>query len=158
MSAPASAMRTTDPYTRLLVVTFISFLTIYALMYAMVDRSENVYRSFNQVFMTGLLVAPIVLIELALMWDMFPDRRRNVVITVVAFVATVFCWVGIREQLGVRDRQLIRSMIPSHAAAILMCEEAQLKNPELQRLCNEVVESHKAQIEQMKALLEEPAS
>ncbi|MFZ2234941.1 MAG: DUF305 domain-containing protein, partial [Dokdonella sp.] len=60
--------------------------------------------------------------------------------------------------LGVRDRQLIRSMIPSHAAAILMCEEAQLKNPELQRLCNEVVESHKAQIEQMKALLEEPAS
>ena len=156
MSTPASVMRTSDPYTRLLVVVFISFLTIYALMYAMVDRWDHVYRNFNQVFMSGLLVAPIVLIELAVMSDMYPDRRRNFIIAVIAVVVALLCWFGIREQAGVGDPQLIRSLIPNHAAAILLCNEAQLKDTELQRLCSEIVASHGVEIEQMKALLKKP--
>jgi hypothetical protein len=55
------------PYRRLALMVFLSFLAMYALMYAMVDGWSNVYGSFNQAYMAGLMTAPMLLIELALM-------------------------------------------------------------------------------------------
>ncbi|HEX6177103.1 MAG TPA: hypothetical protein VF057_01990 [Thermoanaerobaculia bacterium] len=37
-------------YRRLLVMTALSFFAMYVLMYAMVDRFDNVYSNFNQVY------------------------------------------------------------------------------------------------------------
>ena len=44
-------------YRRLLVMTALSFVAMYVLMYAMVDRFDNVYSNFNQVYMAGLMTA-----------------------------------------------------------------------------------------------------
>ncbi len=44
-------------------------------------------------------------------------------------------------------------MIPHHAGAILMCEKAERKAPEIKKLCVEIVASQQAEIEQMKGLL-----
>jgi hypothetical protein len=49
------------------VIAVLSFISMYVLMYAMVDRFSNVYSNLNQVFMAGLMTAPMVVIELALM-------------------------------------------------------------------------------------------
>ena len=49
-------------YMRLLVMTALSFAAMYALMYAMVDRFENVYNNINQVYMAGLMAASMVVI------------------------------------------------------------------------------------------------
>ncbi|HEX6641049.1 MAG TPA: DUF305 domain-containing protein, partial [Thermoanaerobaculia bacterium] len=54
-------------YGRLLVMTVISFIAMYVLMYAMVDRFENVYPNFNQFYMAGLMAAAMVAIELIVM-------------------------------------------------------------------------------------------
>lgn len=61
-----------SPYLRLLGMTVLSFLAMYILMYAMVDRAGNIFNSINQVYMAGLMAAPMVLIELALMRSMYP--------------------------------------------------------------------------------------
>jgi hypothetical protein len=39
----------------------LSFISMYVLMYAMVDRFANVYPNFNQFYMAGLMTAPMVL-------------------------------------------------------------------------------------------------
>lgn len=44
-------------------------------------------------------------------------------------------------------------MIPHHAGAILMCEKAEPKAPEIKKLCSGIVASQQAEIEQMKGLL-----
>jgi uncharacterized protein (DUF305 family) len=44
-------------------------------------------------------------------------------------------------------------MIPHHAGAILMCNEAQLTDPEVKRLCEGIVASQEREIAQMKAKL-----
>lgn len=44
-------------------------------------------------------------------------------------------------------------MIPHHAGAILMCEEARLQNPEIRKLCESIISGQQAEIAQMKALL-----
>lgn len=142
-------------YGRLLLMMALSFLAMYALMYAMVDQLANVYHNVNQFYMAGLMAAPMLLIELWLMSSMYPDRRRNLILAGVTVVFMLFCWWGIRTQAAVTDRQFIRSMIPHHAGAILMCEENRLKDPELVKLCHEIITSQKQEIAQMKQLLAE---
>ena len=140
-------------YGRLLLMMALSFLAMYALMYAMVDQWANVYHNVNQLYMAGLMAAPMLLIELWLMSSMYPDRRRNLILASVTVAFMLFCWWGIRTQAAVTDRQFIRSMIPHHAGAILMCEENRLKDPELTRLCLDIITSQKQEIAQMKQLL-----
>ena len=45
------------------------------------------------------------------------------------------------------------SMIPHHAGAVLMCEENQLKDPDLVQLCQEIISSQQAEILLMKSKL-----
>ncbi|WFC40248.1 DUF305 domain-containing protein [Pseudoxanthomonas sp. SE1] len=142
-------------YGRLLLMMALSFLAMYALMYAMVDQWANVYNNVNQFYMAGLMAAPMLLIELWLMSSMYPDRRRNLILAGVTVAFMLFCWWGIRTQAAVTDKQFIRSMIPHHAGAILMCEENRLKDPELVKLCQDIITSQTQEIAQMKQLLAE---
>jgi uncharacterized protein (DUF305 family) len=142
-------------YGRLLLMAVLSFVSMYVLMYAMVDRFANVYANLNQFYMAGLMAAPMVVIELALMGAMYSDRRKNVIIMAVSLVALVMFWVFIREQTAITDKQFLRSMIPHHAGAILMCEEAPIRDPEIQRLCAGIVSGQQSEIDQMKAKLAE---
>ena len=143
------------PYLRLAAMTVLSFLAMYVLMYAMVDRLGNAVPNINQFYMAGLMASPMLLIELWLMSGMYPDRRRNLILAGAAVVFMLFCWWGIRSQAAVTDRQFIRSMIPHHAGAILMCEENRLKDPELAKLCQDIIASQTQEIAQMKQLLSE---
>jgi uncharacterized protein (DUF305 family) len=46
-------------------------------------------------------------------------------------------------------------MIPHHAGAILMCEQAPISDPEIHELCGQIVSSQQAEIDLMKAKLAE---
>jgi uncharacterized protein (DUF305 family) len=142
-------------YGRLLLMAVLSFVSMYVLMYAMVDMFANVYANLNQFYMAGLMAAPMVVIELALMGAMYSDRRKNVVIMVVSLLALGMFWVFIRQQTAITDRQFLRSMIPHHAGAILMCEEAPIRDPQIKELCAAIVSSQQSEIDQMKAKLAE---
>lgn len=140
-------------YKHLLFMTVLSFASMYVLMYAMVDKLSNVYVSVNQFYMAGLMTAPMVVIELWLMHSMFPNKKLNAVIVSALVLAGVAFWALIRQQAAVTDRQFLRSMIPHHAGAILMCEEAPLLDPELKKLCATIISSQQSEIDLMKAKL-----
>jgi uncharacterized protein (DUF305 family) len=53
----------------------------------------------------------------------------------------------------VSDKQFLRSMIPHHAGAILMCEQAPIEDAEIKALCKNIVSSQQSEIDQMKAKL-----
>jgi uncharacterized protein (DUF305 family) len=61
----------------------------------------------------------------------------------------------IKQQSAVSDRQFLRSMIPHHAGAILMCEEAEITDPEIKKLCESIRTSQEKEIAQMKSKLKE---
>lgn len=135
-------------------MTALSFAAMYVFMYAMVDSFGNVFSNLNQFYMAGLMAAPMLLIELVVMSAMYPNRTWNAAIGVAAVVALALFWLGIRKQVAISDQQFVRSMIPHHAGAILMCEEAALRDPELQQLCREIVSGQRREIDQMKAKLD----
>jgi uncharacterized protein (DUF305 family) len=130
-------------YGRLLLMVVLSFLSMYILMYAMVDSIANVYLNLNQFYM------------LALMGAMYGDKKRNVAIATVSLVALAGFWTLIRQQTVITDTQFLRSMIPHHAGAILMCEKASIRDPEIKQLCEAIVSSQRSEIDQMKAKLVE---
>lgn len=137
-------------YRHLALMAALSFVAMYLLMYAMVDRLDNVYNNYNQFYMAGLMTAPMVVIELLLMRSMFPDKRLNAMIVGVCIVALVGFWTLIRGQAAIGDRQFLKSMIPHHAAAVLMCRKAPIGDAEIERLCRQIVASQEAEIRQMK--------
>ena len=54
----------------------------------------------------------------------------------------------------VGNDEFLRSMIPHHSGAVLMCEQASLTDPEIIALCNGIVRGQQEEIAQMQALLE----
>src|SRR4051812_25486522 len=141
-------------YRKLGLMVALSFLSMYVLMYAMVDRMANVHSNLNQLYMAGLMTAPMVLIELALMWAMYVHKKANIVIIGLSLLVLAGCWLAIRGQAGIHDTQFLRSMIPHHAGAILMCRKADLSDPELRQLCDHIIASQQEEIDRMHADLE----
>jgi uncharacterized protein (DUF305 family) len=139
---------------RLALMSVLSFLAMYLLMYAMVDRVENVVMNLNQVFMAGMMTSPMVIIELLLMRGMYQDARLNALIGAAAIALGVVSFLFIRQQTTIGDRQFLRSMIPHHAGAILMCERASITRPDIQRLCQGIISSQQAEIIQMNGMLD----
>lgn len=143
-------------YGRLLLMTVLSFMAMYILMYAMVDRLGNVFISVNQFYMAALMTAPMVVLELLLMGSMYKDKKLNAILIGIGVIALLVFWTLIRQQAAVGDRQFLRSMIPHHAGAILMCEEAGLREPEVLQLCEGIVSSQQSEIARMKSMLAKP--
>ena len=143
-------------YLRLGAMLVLSFLAMYALMYAMVDRWQNVHNNLNQAWMAGLMVAPMLVIELLLMWRMYPHRQLNALLLAGGVALGLACWWMIRAQVAIDDRQFLRSMIPHHAGALLMCERNRLRDPELQQLCRDIIDSQRREIGLMQAKLKAP--
>jgi hypothetical protein len=140
-------------YVNLLLMVALSFGAMYILMYSMVNAYANVYNNLNQFYMAGLMAAPMLTIELLVMRAMYKNKRLNAVLMAVSLLASAAFFFCIRRQTVISDDHFLRSMIPHHAAAILMCQEAPIDDPDIKELCRNIVTSQQAEIDQMKDLL-----
>jgi len=144
-----------EHYKKLMVMVVLSFMSMYMLMYAMVNTFANVIPNVNQFYMAGLMTIPMIFIEMALMGSMYMDKKLNTIIIGVSSILLIAFFVFIRQQSAVSDKQFLKSMIPHHASAILMCEKANLQDPEIKGLCQSIISGQQAEIDQMKAKLQE---
>jgi uncharacterized protein (DUF305 family) len=104
--------------------------------------------------MAALMAAPMVAIEIVLMSSMYPSKRTNrLILAGSAFVLLGAFW-AIRDQAAIGDDEFLRSMIPHHSGAILMCQQASISDAEIRRLCADIVSSQRQEIETMKQMLE----
>lgn len=142
-------------YKKLLLMTVLSFIAMYLLMYSMVDVFSNVIPNVNQFYMAGLMTMPMIIIELAIMGSMYMKKKLNAVIFAVSFVALIGFFLCIRYQVGVSDKQFLKGMIPHHAAAILMAGKVDKKDPVIKKLTENFISSQQAEIDLMKAKLKE---
>jgi hypothetical protein len=142
-------------YPHLYLMAVLSFVAMFILMYAMVDEFSNVFVNLNQAYMAGLMASPMVIIELVVMRAMYPNRRLNAIILGASVFLLVLFWILIRQQTAIGNSQFLRSMIPHHAGAILMCEQLQADDAEIKQLCGAIIKSQNQEIAQMKAKLEQ---
>jgi len=144
-----------EHYKKLLIMAALSFISMYVLMYAMVDAFANVFLNVNQFYMAGLMTAPMIIIEMALMGSMYTDKKLNFIIIAISTLVLIGFFLFIRQQTAVSDKQFLKSMIPHHASAILMCEKASIQDAEIKDLCQSIISGQQQEIDQMKAKLQE---
>ncbi len=131
----------------------ISTLIMYFVMFSMIDGTGSFFHNVNMFYMALTMVAPMAVLMLLMMGSMYASKRLNLVLYAGFVILFAAAFLAIRSQTAVGDTQFVRSMIPHHSGAILMCQQAQLTDAELRQLCGEIVDAQRAEIEQMKRIL-----
>jgi hypothetical protein len=142
-----------SPYRHLGWMGLLHLPLMYFIMFTMVDSMGEIFHNLNTLYMAGMMVAPMIILMPLLMSGMYQDKRKNLIVYASASVLFVALFLFMRNQTFVGDRQFLRSMIPHHSGAVLMCERAKLQDPEILDLCQKIIQSQKAEIDQMRNIL-----
>lgn len=141
------------PYISLLIAPIVSYVVMFAIMYSRVNAFDNIFLSLNQVYMAGLMVSAMLLIMLIVMNSMYKNKKLNYVLLGLGTALVAIFLMLVRTQAGVGNQQFLHSMIPHHAAAILVCQQSSITNPRIEELCTEIVQTQKEEIRIMKELM-----
>lgn len=141
-------------YGKLALSLGISFIIMYLVMFLNMDSTDHFYISLTRTYMAMLMVAPMALLMLLLMGKMYPDRKKNAIISVGAVGVFILALVLLRAQVPIGDRQYMKAMIPHHSSAILTSKHADIQDPEVKKLSEQIIESQEREIAQMKNILE----
>jgi len=139
-------------YRSLALQTIVSGVIMYLVMFVMIDRLSSFYNNLNMLYMTLMMVSPMVVLMIVAMPGMFPSKRFNMLLLLGSAVAFFGSFALIRTQTTIGDTAFLRSMIPHHSGAILMCREADLSDPELVALCRDITVAQRTEIEQMERI------
>ena len=131
----------------------ISLVIMYVAMFAMIWTWGEFLQNINFFYMALVMWAPMAIVMLVTMRSMYRNAKLNGLLYLAFGLVFLLSLIAIRDQSLVGNRQFLRSMIPHHSGAILMCQEASISDPEIKQLCQEIIASQKAEIDQMKAIL-----
>jgi len=127
---------------------------MYFVMFSMIDGPGDFRNNLNMAYMAVTMWAPMGIFMLATMPGMFPSRKVNLALCALFAVLTAGSFWATRAQTAIDDRQFVASMIPHHSGAILMCREADLVDPELVALCQDITRAQRDEITQMDRIAE----
>lgn len=127
---------------------------MYAINYVMVYTFSEALNNLNMAYMAGMMAAPMVVMMPLMMKHMYPSPKLNALIYISSTIIFFGLFLFIRQQTLIGDKQFIRSMIPHHSGAVLMCEKAPVQDVEIKSLCERIIKSQKEEIAQMKAILD----
>lgn len=138
---------------KLLLMAGLHFVIMFVLMYSMVATLDHAYPNINKVYMATIMTAPMLMLEIWLMGEMYADKRALKWILALSAVALVTAFAFIRQQTFVSDEPFLRAMIPHHSSAILMCNQADLEDQEILDLCDDIVQTQEEEIAIMERIL-----
>ena len=140
-------------YRKFLLMILVSFIFMFGIMFLNIVELNHFYISVNRIYMALLMVSAMAVIMMAMMYNMYPNKKKNNWIMIAGLVLFVITLAGIRTQTPIGDVQYMKGMIPHHSSAILTSENANIKDPEVRKLADGIIEAQKKEIAEMKAVL-----
>ena len=140
-------------YARFFAMIATSVVAMFILTYANSWALDHVFFSETRPYMLLYMAALMAVVMLGWMWCMYQGTGPK--IGIVAGSAVVFAaavWL-VRSQATVDDVSWMKAMIPHHSIAILTSERANISDPRVRELANEIIEAQRREIEEMKALI-----
>ncbi|CDF78620.1 conserved hypothetical protein (DUF305) [Formosa agariphila KMM 3901] len=141
-------------YTRFFIMLGASFLAMYVTMYLNTYTIDHVYFSLTRFYMTCLGISTMAIIMFVAMRNMYQNKKKNIAI-IAGSIVLFFGALGlVRSQAPiVGDVLWLKAMIPHHSIAILTSERADIKDPEVKRLAEDIIEAQRKEIEEMKLMI-----
>ncbi len=126
---------------------------MYGLMYLNTYEWDHVFFSQTRLFMTLIMGAVMAIVMLLFMRNMYTNKRTNTGIIVGSLILFVLSFWLVRSQTTVADVSYMRAMIPHHSIAILTSERANIKDPRVREIADQIIEAQVREIAEMKELL-----
>ena len=140
-------------YTRFFTMIATSTLIMYGLMYLNTYALDHVFFSQTRAWMALYMGAVMAIVMLLFMWGMYRSRAANMAIlalSAVVFAASLFL---VRSQATIDDVAWMKAMIPHHSIAILTSSRADISDPRVRALADDIIEAQRKEIEEMKRLI-----
>lgn len=123
-------------YKKLATTLAINAVIMFGLTYSPIASFDHFVPNINRAYVAVIMVSAMALLMLFVTGSMYKNRRLNVAL-----------YVGF-------GLQFLRSMVPHHSSAILMCEESDIEDPEIVSLCEDIVAAQEREITQMQQILD----
>ena len=140
-------------YGRFFAMIITSTVVMFVLMYSTIYSLDHVWWSDTKFFMALYMGATMAVIMLAFMLKMYEDKWVNAAIfggSAVLFALGL--WLA-QSQATVQDVDWMKAMIPHHSIAIMTSERAEISDPRVRRLADDIILAQKREIAEMEALI-----
>lgn len=140
-------------YARFVAMVATSTVVMYGLMYLHTYRFDHVWFSQTRLWMALIMGAAMAVIMLSFMLRMYRDARANAAILAAGLVVFAGSLWLVRSQATVGDVAYMKAMIPHHSIAILTSRRAQIDDPRVRALADEIIEAQVREIGEMERLI-----
>ena len=144
-----------NPYVKFSLMILTSTVVMYIMMYFNTYKVDHVYFSETRAYMALYMGAGMAVVMLAFMSNMYKKTKLNLLVyglSVVMFAVGIW---GVRSQATVDQVDWMQAMIPHHSIAILTSSRADIEDPRVRQLADDIIEAQKREIGEMQALIEE---
>lgn len=140
-------------YVRFGLMILTSTVVMFVLMYLNTYAWEHVFFSETRIYMAIFMGATMAVIMLSYMLGMYSNKPLNIVIFAGSVIVFGFSLWLVRSQVTVSGPSYMRAMIPHHSIAIMTSERAQIRDPRVRKLADEIIEAQRREIAEMRYLI-----
>ena len=144
-----------NPYVKFTIMILTSTVVMFIMMYFNTYQWDHVYFSETRAYMALYMGAMMAIIMLAFMTNMYKKTKVNLMVYGISVVLFAFGLWGVRSQQTVDQVDWMQAMIPHHSIAILTSSRADIEDPRVRQLADEIIEAQRREIAEMQALIDE---
>jgi hypothetical protein len=131
-----------------------SAISMYITMYFNTYELSHVFFSWTRMYMTLIGIGGMAIIMFLFMRNMYTSKLKNTMLVIGSLLLMGVSTVLVRQQIPIDDVKWLRAMIPHHSIAILTSNKANIKDPEVKKLAEEIIKAQEEEIAEMKRMIE----
>jgi len=140
-------------YLRFAAMILTSTVVMFGLMYLNTYETSHVWFSQTRMWMALYMGAAMAVVMLGFMLGMYTNKKLNIAVLAVAVLVFSASLYLVRSQDTIGDEAWMKAMIPHHSIAILTSSRANLSDPRVRALADEIIEAQRREIAEMEALI-----
>ena len=144
-----------NPYLKFTLMILTSTVVMFIMMYLNTYQWDHVYFSETRAYMALYMGAAMAVIMLTFMTNMYKKTKINLLIYGLSVVLFAVGLWGVRSQATVDQVDWMQAMIPHHSIAILTSSRAEIEDPRVRKLADDIIEAQNREIGEMEALVKE---
>jgi len=141
-------------YLTFILMISCSAIAMYITMYFNTYAWDHLYFSWTRMYMTLIGVSAMAIIMLLFMKGMYRNKIKNGAIIILSVLLMGGSTYLVRQQEPINDVRWMKAMIPHHSIAILTSSRADLKDPQVRKLAQQIIKAQEKEIVEMKKMLD----
>ncbi|MBT2684149.1 DUF305 domain-containing protein [Bacillus sp. ISL-37] len=142
-------------YGRFGLMVLTSTIIMFILMYLNAYSIDHVFFSETRLYMALIMGGVMAIVMLSFMLKMYTNKKVNIGIFAGSALLIAVSLFLVRSQTTVDDTSWMKAMIPHHSIAILTSERAEIEDPRVKKLADEIIEAQRKEISEMKTLIKD---